>query len=174
MRALLLTPLPGNGTQGGTNRQVAECLWWQASFCNATHTHTEWRDRNTRGWWLTVSRGGCVSSLADSTAAHGAVDVSGVNSKVTGASRPLTFLLTTHQVHNGIQASLNGSYTDRVRFNYRAQALIPDTHLPLLIYLCASPSTCFHTCTRTSVITEYKPCVICHSNTVKHSIFTYP
>lgn len=80
--------------------------------------------------------------------AHGAVDVSGVNPKVTGASRPLTFLLTTRQVHNEIQESLNGGYTDSVRFNYQAQAqaLIPDTHLPRLIYLCASPSTCFHTC----------------------------
>lgn len=56
-----------------------------------THAHTHSRlEAGTLGRYLTVSRGGCVSSQADLTA-HSAVDVSRrVTTNVTSAVRPLS------------------------------------------------------------------------------------
>lgn len=86
------------------------------------HTHSGLKTE-TQGWWLTISRGGCVSPRADPTA-HSAVDVLSINAKVTRTIRPLSFSQWTCVVANCRCASSHFNYTGCVPCNYSARVLI--------------------------------------------------
>lgn len=128
------------------------------------HTHSGLKT-GTQGWWLTISRGGCVSPRADPIA-NSAVDVLSINAKVTSTIRPLSFSQWTCVVANCRCASSHFNYTGCVLCNYPARVLItPALTCSCHWAICVCVTVCGPVCARlfvSALSAEWKHCILFH------------